>query len=325
MWIAMGFIALLFFMSVYGAFKGPERAKEFFNSVPLAIYWIAFILLLAIGITLFPRLIHKPALLFLHFGCIMILLGGIWSSQKANNLQKKLLGIDKIPEGVMQIFEGYSDNHVITRDDDQYTLPFSISLKDFRIEYYKQGSLYIQRGTGDFWKVPARSGKEYSLGPAFGKVKIVRAFENFKMTVDGDNRIAVDDTSQGSNPALQVEVTSPEGQTLTRFVFEPSRGYMYPSDNFVMAYIRDIKDFISELQVIRDNKVVVEKDIEVNHPLHYGGYHFYQQAYDDNEGKYTVLKVTSDSGLSFVYTGYILLCLGICWHFWIGKLGSRGA
>jgi hypothetical protein len=324
MWAAMAFITLLFFMSIYGAFIGPERAKEFFNSIPLAVYWIAFILLLAIGIALFPRLIRKPALLFLHFACILILLGGIWGSQKANNLQKKLLGIDKIPEGAMQIFEGYSDNRVITRDNNQYELPFSIGLKDFRIEYYKAGNLYIKNQNGNSWRLPARAGKKYSLGDALGTVEIVRVFENFKMTVDGENRIAIDDTSQGSNPALQVQVTSPEGRTLTRYVFEPSRGYMYPSDNFVMAYIRDIRDFVSELQVIRDNKVAAEKDIEVNHPLHYGGYHFYQQAYDDREGKYTILKVTSDSGLSFVYTGYILLCLGICWHFWIGKLRLKG-
>ncbi len=89
--------------------------------------------------------------------------------------------------------------------------------------------------------------------------------------------------------------------------------------------IRDIKDYISEIQVIQDDKAVAEKDIEVNHPLHYGGYHFYQQGYDDQEGKYTILRVTSDSGLFFVYTGYFLLCLGTCWHFWFNKLRTKGA
>ncbi len=54
MWIAMTFIMLLFFLSIYGAFIGSERAKAFFNSVPMAIYWIAFIFLLLAGIALFP-------------------------------------------------------------------------------------------------------------------------------------------------------------------------------------------------------------------------------------------------------------------------------
>jgi hypothetical protein len=58
----MAFIILLLFLSIYGAFIGAERAKAFFNSVPLAVYWIVLILLLEIGIALFPRLVRKPAL-----------------------------------------------------------------------------------------------------------------------------------------------------------------------------------------------------------------------------------------------------------------------
>jgi hypothetical protein len=91
-----------------------------------------------------------------------------------------------------------------------------------------------------------------------------------------------------------------------------------------MAYARDISDYISELQVIENQRIVKEKNIEVNHPLHYGGYHFYQQDYDHEEGRYTVLQVTSDSGLTFVYSGYFMLCIGIFWHFWFRKLWSKG-
>ena len=119
MWLAMAFIVLLFFLSIYGAFAGAEKAKEFFNSVPLAIYWIAFIILLALGIVLFRRLFQVPALLFMHFGCILILLGGIWSSDSGHALQKKIFHINKVPAGVMQIYEGEIENRVLTEQDNE--------------------------------------------------------------------------------------------------------------------------------------------------------------------------------------------------------------
>lgn len=77
-----------------------------------------------------------------------------------------------------------------------------------------------------------------------------------------------------------------------------------------------IKDYKSSLVVVDEGQQVAAKVIEVNDPLHYGGYHFNQQSYDIREGQYTVLGVKSDSGLWPVYTGFFLLCAGIFWLFW---------
>ena len=54
----------------------------------------------------------------------------------------------------------------------------------------------------------------------------------------------------------------------------------------------------------------------MNDPLHYGGYHFYQSGYDTKHGSYTVLSVTSDTGLNLVFLGFALTCLGTFWLFW---------
>jgi hypothetical protein len=313
----MALIVLLFIMSVYGAFIGPERAAEFFNSIPLAVYWLGFILLLALGIVFFQRLRRIPALLMIHLGCIAILAGGIWGSQAGHELQSRRFGIDKISTGTMQIFENSSDNRVILPDNQIKQLPFSIALKDFRIEYYQPQYLYIQSKHGDVWDLPVEVGTEYQLGNSFGSVKIIRKFENFKI---GDNRTITDDPNTGSNPALEVRLIDSEGKELTRYVFEPARPFMYPNDNLYMIYNRSISDYISDLQVIQDGKIVAEKDIEVNHPLHFGGYHFYQQSYDTETGQYTILRVVSDTGLRAVYFGFILLCVGVVLHFWLKKI-----
>jgi len=84
-----------------------------------------------------------------------------------------------------------------------------------------------------------------------------------------------------------------------------------------------VRDYISNVIVIKNGQMVAYKNIEVNHPLHYGGYYFYQQSYDTQEGQYTILQVVSDSGLSIVYSGYLMLGIGVFWHFWFRHLLRR--
>jgi hypothetical protein len=324
MWITMAFIVLLFFLSVYGAFLGSQRAKEFFNGIPLAVYWVIFILLLVAGIFLFKRLLRLPALLLIHAGCIFVLAGAIWGSEAGHQLRKKYFGIDKIPTGIMPIYEGRSDNRVILPDDQVRELHFSVRLDDFRLEHYKPEYLRIQSRRGDNWIFPVEIGTDYSLGSEYGTVRVVRVFENFKINMEGDKRIAVDVPGPGSNPALEVLIQSPDGRTQTKYVFERFPGHMHAGDDLLLSYQRIISEYISELKIVRDGRIVAEKDIQVNHPLHYGGYHFYQHDYDHQAGRYTILEVTSDSGLICVYAGYLMLCMGLCWHFWINKLSVEG-
>ena len=78
-----------------------------------------------------------------------------------------------------------------------------------------------------------------------------------------------------------------------------------------------VKAYQSEVEVLQDGKVVLQQVIEVNHPLHYGGYHLYQHSYDQQGGRYTVLSISSDSGLDAVWAGFILLGGGAFWQLWV--------
>jgi hypothetical protein len=84
-----------------------------------------------------------------------------------------------------------------------------------------------------------------------------------------------------------------------------------------------VRDYISDIQVIKDGNVVAEKTIEVNHPLHFGRYHFYQSSFDTEGHRYTVLSVVSDTGLDFVYAGYIALGVGVFWHCWLRHIFKK--
>ncbi|MBN1787484.1 MAG: cytochrome c biogenesis protein ResB [Sedimentisphaerales bacterium] len=227
MWIVLLLIILLVGFSIYGAFIGAEKAKEFFNSLPLISYWLILIFMLIVGFLNFPRLARTPSLLLIHFGCILIIAAGMYGSEAGHKARKNIFGVDKIYRGQMIIPQNHEIDIVKLENTDQIKLlPFLIKLKDFRIEYYGQG----QTGTGA------------------------------------------------------------------------------------------IRDFISSLAVIKDGKTIAQKDVEVNHPLHFGGYYFYQHSYDPKAARYTVLKVVSDSGLGAVYIGYLCLAAGVFWHFWLGQL-----
>ncbi len=324
LWLALVLIILLIITSIYGAFVGAERAQKFFNSTPLATYWVVLGLVLFFGFAGFRRLVRVPALLMIHAGCILVLLGGVWGSQTGHKMQKKYFGIDKIRTGRMAIYEGDNENRVILENSRLIEeLPFSVKLNDFRMEFYEPEYLYIQTRRGDSWRVLVVLGAEFDLGQEYGTVKILRKFENFKITVEAEKREITDNPQAGYNPALEVQFTSPDGQVSNQYVFERLPGHSHMEDKFVLSYQRTISEYISELEVIKDGKVVAKKDIEVNHPLHYGGYHFYQQDYDHNAARYTVLGVVSDSGVDMVFAGYWMLCLGIFWHMWFRQKGKK--
>lgn len=317
LWATLIAIIALTCLSIYGACLGAGPARAFFNSVPAAVYWFVLAGLLAAGIGVFRRLRKVPTLLLMHLGCILVLLGGLWGSRAAHEVRHRLFGTQKILEGQMAILENSQDSRVRIADSNELgTLPFEVRLNDFRMEYYEPGQLAIESRDGRRWRLPAAEGKTLALGAQLGKVTVQRVFENFKIGVQGHERLPYD-APGGSNPAVEVLVEAPNEAAATRYVFEHFPGHPHPEDQIALTYHRVVSDYISELEIIEHGKVVAAKDIEVNHPLHYGGYHFYQHSYGaDRAGPHTVLMVVSDSGLNLVYAGYAMLIAAIFWHFW---------
>ena len=228
------------------------------------------------------------------------------------------MGRDIIPSGQMMIRNGQTESRVTTADgNDLGKLPFGLALDQFRIEYYEPGQLDVSDTQGHHrWNVPAEPNAHLDMGPPYGSMKVVRAFKNFRMGMEKGSS-AYDDPGPGSNAAMEVLVTPPGGPSTRRFVFEQHPGHANPGSPLVIQYRRTIKDYVSEVKVLKGGDTVAKKAIEVNHPLYYGGYHFYQSSYgqDPQTGQmYTVLSVVSDSGLTAVLAGYLLLCLGVTWQ-----------
>lgn len=93
-----------------------------------------------------------------------------------------------------------------------------------------------------------------------------------------------------------------------------------PRNAFLVLVGREgaVSDYKSRLTVLdRDDHALLGQVIEVNSPLHFGGYHFYQHSYDTEGERFTVLSVRSDAGLALVWLGFALLCIGVAWLFWV--------
>ena len=97
---------------------------------------------------------------------------------------------------------------------------------------------------------------------------------------------------------------------------EQYRGQGLP-DVFLVEPEGPVRSFKSHVDIVKDGQSVARAVIEVNRPLHYGGYYFHQLPYGEGEQPYTVLQVTRDSGMFFVYAGFVLLCFGTVWWSWV--------
>ena len=319
-WVGLILIVLLIALSIVGAFYGAEKAALFFNSLPLTIYWLTLAVFLVAGLVTFRRLIRVPGLLFIHLGCVFILVGAIWGSEAGHRLQKKLLGIDKVPFGYMMIYEQTAKDSIVDEDDNVLMkLPFSIYLEDFRIEYYKSRSyLQVENKNGNRLQIPDEAGQELSLNES--EIKILRVFKNLKISIVDGKKVAIDSTKPGINPVIKINIELPDGSSKRKYIFSQFPQDAYSDAGLKFTYVSQlkapVKDYLSDLILLEGEKQIIKKTIEVNHPLHYGGYHFYQHSYDPEKGQYTILTVYSDSGLNLVYAGYLMLCSGALWHFW---------
>ena len=93
-----------------------------------------------------------------------------------------------------------------------------------------------------------------------------------------------------------------------------------PGYRLVYVQNKGVRDFYSVLQVVDGGEVVVEKKIEVNDPLRYGGYTFYQSSYDSKGLSWSGLQVRNDPGVPLVYGGFAVQLLGMIVIFYINPL-----
>ncbi|MHC4758988.1 MAG: cytochrome c biogenesis protein ResB [Planctomycetota bacterium] len=326
-------LILLVVLSIYSTFIGAEKAQQFFNTLPLTVYWIAFALLLVAGTSTFKRLWQNPWLCMIHSGIVVTLVGAMWSSQVGHELVQKLFNIEKTQSGYMALFERTPDERIMSADmrTQAGTLPFKINLLSFWLEYYRTGPAVVtgvrDNGQPFTFELSDEYPQVFDVNDNI-KFAVLKKYDNFKVELKEGAGTPVDQKGYGENPALEFEIQTSEGFSQRGFLFEKfpemnSTGNLF-SLRFSAGQITDISDYKSYLQVLSEDgtKPLAAKIIQVNDPLEFGGYHFYQHSYEPSNLRYTVLAVVSNSGLFWVYLGFWMLGIGIVGLFWIKPIVS---
>ncbi len=123
-------------------------------------------------------------------------------------------------------------------------------------------------------------------------------------------------------PVLTAEAETPSGVLPVRL--ENGRRTPSPWDPaLVFIYERRAgppKEYESEVEVLQDGRVVAHHVIRVNDPLVYEGTKLAQSGYDKENLRYTVLGVSRDSGVWFVYAGFLTMMVGIVGRFYVSPL-----
>lgn len=319
------FLTVFIIFSVHGAFLGANRAKIFFNSPAQIVFWCLLLLFMLLGFVVYAALRKRISLLLIHLGFVLVLAGGMMGSDLGLDLTNRMFNDSVFPRGMIQLQPGQSTNLVATGSDGIAELPFFIRLKDAYLDYYDTAVIRFHVIGQNAYDIPAKEGETITLSDDLGTVTVAKAYSNFKLRKEEGAMVPYDSNEPGSNPAWELVLTAPGGQTKSYFVFERIPMHPVPHSMFHAEYLRPqmVKDYKSTLEVIDENKVVKETTIEVNKPLYYGGYHFYQNTFAFNQaGPVSGIEVTSSRGVWTVFIGYGLIFLGLVSRFWT-KLHNR--
>ncbi len=238
-------------------------------------------------------------LIITHLSILLVLSGAIISA---------VWGV----RGVITLYEGEAKGFFADKDKIQ-DLGFKVRLDKFTLERdtpdYHQITVYIK--DKDIKKdFKAKQGINYPIEGANYSFQILRYLPDFYLD---QNKLAQTRTEMPNNPAVLVKISGNQEEK-SKWLFSNFPAFSHgPADNIELTYkwAGSIKSFKSEITVIDGDKEVLSKTVEVNSPLQYKRYVFYQSSYNPEELNWTGLQVVKDPGVIFVYAGFVLLNIGI--------------
>jgi len=334
LWTASAAIWLLAALAIVGAFLGAPRAKVLFNTLPLAVFWAALLVALvaAVGLRAVRR---RLGLVAVHLGAASVILGGMIGSDAGHRLANRRLGRNKPPGGYMWLLEGYQSSDLLDEDGTVIArLPFAVRLEEVQTESHPEPdrpwSLYVlsqpllRSGYGSALgplEVPWQIGREVAIPRVGGTVEALEYLPHAKAVRDSAGQVITAQPARRGPPALKATVRRGE-ESLTGWFFgrqaESTVSSAYRGE-VGLLYLAPPRDTITvrgiRLAVLSDDRPLHRQLVQVNRPMHWGGYHLYHYG-GDPAARSAVLLVRSDSGLVAVYAGLALLLAGVFWHFW---------
>ncbi|HUK81519.1 MAG TPA: cytochrome c biogenesis protein ResB [Verrucomicrobiae bacterium] len=219
-------------------------------------------------------------------------------------------------KGYLEFREGQTVGQFVDARGPQ-PLPFGIHLAKFEIERYDHQNAEQLLVSWPEKNLKAALPVRLDVEQKFGEftLKILRYVPDF--VVDMQTREITSRSNEPRNPAILVAVNGPTYHN-HRWLFAkfPEFGHGTTASPLQMAYLAKsadgpIKSFKSTLDIVEGDAIVKSKTIEVNSPISYKGYTFYQSGYNPEDPSYTSLQVVKDPGVPVVYTGFSLMIVGL--------------
>jgi len=134
--------------------------------------------------------------------------------------------------------------------------------------------------------------------------------------VEVDGRIIARVTKKNSDGTFDIDTYSPRMGPMTSVPADRIKNRIDRRMQGGRLDASNIADYLCTLTVIDDGVEIKTETIEVNRPLRYLGYRFYQTAYDDRrvdeQGRWmTIINVRRDDGAPFVWAGIFIVSIGL--------------
>ncbi len=144
----------------------------------------------------------------------------------------------------------------------------------------------------------------------------------------------VDDPPEGvpMHTALRLAADGPEGLEEHWLLSNTPQGALRLGEGGEGLFLqladnrdRPPRDWRSHVSVLEEGHVVHSSVVEVNEPLSYGGFSFFQSDADPSRPNYSGLQVVRDPAWPLVAAGLWALLLGIAWCFYVQPVMDRRA
>ena len=274
--VAAGLFAMLCLLLMPETFT--RETNIYWGGIRVALLWLTGLNLLLCTLQRI-RTLPKPVLA-IHFGALIVLIGGVVSS----------LGF----VATVNMYEGTSVDKVYRWDTkEEVPLGVEIGVKKVNMEYYpialKVGVLKGNEKVGLF---ELKTGDSFAVGDY-----VIRA-----------------DALELPSDILKLRVSDREGvigSAETSGVKDLPANFPY---DFVLVAFKNpsLKRMWLDLRLTKGPEIIAEGTSEVNSPFEWQGLTFYHTRVDrDKYGmSYAGLQVTRDPGRRYVYAGFIIMGLG---------------
>jgi hypothetical protein len=296
----------LFYLSA-GLVLAASIAGGIFLQVPIFDSWVfrGILGLLAVNLMActakrWRTIANRPGIFLTHAAVLLIIAGGLVRAGLAQR-------------GFVELEIGQGRDAYFSEDGRELPLPFTITLKDFRITYWEPDRHLlhaVRREDGLVVSRPSVLDVPVPFPPLDLSVTPLRYFPNFVLGPSGP--ASRDDAPD--NPCLEVLVRQ-GGSTDRRFLFARHPDFHGARTGEVGLEYEfrpgRIRQFESKLALSEQGRTVLETDLRVNRPGAWKGWRFYQSGYDEKNLRVSVLQVSRDPSIYIVVPGFVLLLIGL--------------